>query len=32
VGAFLQLGWSKNEDEAEFGWWSDRLDEALQIM
>jgi Phosphotransferase enzyme family len=32
AGAFLQLGWSKNEDEAEFGWWSDRLDEALQIM
>ena len=28
---FLQLGWSKNEDDAEFGWWSDRLDEALQI-
>jgi hypothetical protein len=32
AGAFLQLGWSKNEDEAEFGWWSDRLDEALQII
>jgi phosphotransferase family enzyme len=32
AGAFLQLGWSKNEDAAEFGWWSDRLDEALQII
>ena len=32
AGAFLQLGWSKNEDDAEFGWWSDRLDEALQIL
>lgn len=21
VGAFLQLGWSKTEDEAEFAWW-----------
>ena len=29
VGAFLQLGWSKNGDPAEFGWWSDRLGEAL---
>lgn len=32
AGAFLQLGWSKNDDEAEFGWWSDRLDEALRVM
>ena len=32
AGAFVQLGWSKNEDEAEFGWWSDRLDEALHVM
>ncbi|HEY6470345.1 MAG TPA: phosphotransferase [Candidatus Dormibacteraeota bacterium] len=32
AGAFVQLGWSKNDDEAEFGWWSDRLDEALQII
>jgi hypothetical protein len=32
AGAFLQLGWSKNEDEKEFGWWSDRLDEAMQII
>jgi Phosphotransferase enzyme family len=29
VGGFLQLGWSKNDDSAEFEWWSDRLDEAL---
>jgi Phosphotransferase enzyme family len=28
AGAFLQLGWSKSGDDAEFGWWSDRLDEA----
>ncbi len=32
AGAFLQLGWSKNDDEQEFGWWSDRLNEALQIL
>jgi hypothetical protein len=32
AGAFLQLGWSKNEDRAEFGWWSDRLDDALAFM
>jgi hypothetical protein len=25
AGAFLQLGWSKTGDTAEFGWWSDRL-------
>jgi hypothetical protein len=30
AGAFLQLGWSKSGDAAEFGWWSDRLDEALR--
>ena len=24
-GAFLQLAWSKTEDAAEFGWWSERL-------
>lgn len=32
AGAFLELGWSKNDDEAEFGWWSDRLEEALRVM
>jgi hypothetical protein len=32
AGAFLQLGWSKNEDAAEFAWWSDRLDEALRLL
>ena len=32
AGAFLQLAWSKNDDEAEFGWWSDRLNEALRIL
>ena len=32
AGAFLQLAWSKNDDETEFGWWSDRLSEALQIL
>jgi hypothetical protein len=32
AGAFLQLGWSKSGDAAEFGWWSDRLDEALLRM
>jgi hypothetical protein len=25
AGAFLQLGWSKTGDSAEFGWWSERL-------
>jgi hypothetical protein len=25
AGAFLQLGWSKTENPAEFGWWSERL-------
>jgi hypothetical protein len=25
AGAFLQLGWSKTGDAAEFGWWSERL-------
>jgi Phosphotransferase enzyme family len=25
AGAFLQLAWSKTEDAAEFGWWSDRF-------
>ena len=29
AGAFLQLGWSKTGEPAEFGWWSDRLDDAL---
>jgi aminoglycoside phosphotransferase (APT) family kinase protein len=28
-GAFLQLCWDKAEDDAEFGWWSDRLAEWL---
>ncbi len=32
AGAFLQLGWTKNEDPAEFGWWSDRLDEAMRLL
>jgi aminoglycoside phosphotransferase (APT) family kinase protein len=32
AGAFVQLGWSKNDDEAEFGWWSDRLEEALHVI
>jgi Phosphotransferase enzyme family len=32
VGAFLQLGWSKNDDLAEFRWWSDRLDDALPYL
>ena len=32
AGAFLQLGWTKNEDAVEFGWWSDRLDEALRFL
>jgi hypothetical protein len=32
AGAFLQLGWSKNDDLVEFGWWSDRLDEALPYL
>lgn len=27
AGAFLQLGWSKTGDPAEFGWWSQRLAE-----
>lgn len=27
AGAFLQLGWSKTGDDAEFGWWNDRLAE-----
>ena len=26
AGAFLQLGWSKTGDPAEFGWWSAHLD------
>ena len=25
TGAFLQLCWDKAEDDAEFGWWTDRL-------
>ena len=25
AGAFLQLAWSKTDDAAEFGWWSDRF-------
>lgn len=25
AGAFLQLAWSKTDDTAEFGWWSDRF-------
>jgi len=29
AGAFLQLAWAKNDDDAEFGWWADRLDEAF---
>jgi hypothetical protein len=28
VGAFLQLGWSKTGDEAEFRWWADRAVES----
>lgn len=28
VGAFLQLGWSKNGDQREFQWWADRAAEA----
>jgi aminoglycoside phosphotransferase (APT) family kinase protein len=32
AGAFLQLGWSKTTDAAEFGWWTDRLDEALPLL
>ena len=31
AGAFLQLGWSKTGDPAEFAWWSDRLHEALPL-
>jgi hypothetical protein len=29
VGAFLQLGWSKNDDSREFEWWSAQLEAAL---
>jgi len=32
AGAFLQLGWAKNDDESEFAWWSDRLEEALPFL
>jgi Phosphotransferase enzyme family len=32
VGAFLQLGWNKDHDDVEFGWWADRLDEALPML
>jgi hypothetical protein len=32
AGAFLQLGWDKNDDAAEFAWWADRLDEALPFL
>jgi aminoglycoside phosphotransferase (APT) family kinase protein len=32
AGGFLQLGWNKNHDDAEFGWWADRLDEALPLL
>jgi hypothetical protein len=32
AGGFLQLCWDKNDDEAEFAWWADRLDEALPFM
>jgi hypothetical protein len=32
AGGFLQLCWAKTDDAAEFGWWSDRLDEALPYL
>jgi hypothetical protein len=32
AGGFLQLGWAENDDTTEFGWWSDRLDEALLYL
>jgi Phosphotransferase enzyme family len=32
AGGFLQLAWAKNDDTTEFGWWSDRLDEALLYL
>jgi len=32
AGGFLQLAWDKNDDATEFGWWSDRLDEALLYL
>jgi hypothetical protein len=32
LGAFLQLAWSKTGDAAEFGWWSNRLDETIQAL
>ncbi|TMB93131.1 MAG: aminoglycoside phosphotransferase [Chloroflexi bacterium] len=32
LGAFLQLGWSKIDDAAEFGWWDDRLAEGMRRL
>lgn len=32
AGGFLQLCWDKCDNTTEFGWWSDRLDEALLYL